>query len=247
MGFSTFKNIRTQEVFQMEKSEFKIGRGPGNDIQLEPNFVSRRHAFIRKTSDSDNLMIKNISDRNWIKVNDKILQPGESGPIRHQDVISIAGIDFEVFEPDATIIRNDNSNDTCGIYIDYSSQDVYFDGKKAKLSKQGYDFIRIIYEGNGSLVEYSALCAYFFPESFPKDNDPREVWNAMPEKSWKYEESREQMKRKVNAIKADVVRRLKEQNITEDYIKTKSGRGYQLDAAKIIEARKKNFDISQLS
>ena len=60
----------------------------------------------------------------------------------------------------------------------------------------------------------------------------------MPEKSRKYEVSREQMKRKVSAIKADVVRRLKDQGITDDYIKRKSGWGYQLDTAKVIEANK---------
>lgn len=88
------------KIFPLDKPVTTIGRDPGNDIQIDNDGVSARHAVIRVEPSElleghDDLVIEDLESTNGTLVND---EPVERRSLRPNDVITIAWTRFKLLD-----------------------------------------------------------------------------------------------------------------------------------------------------
>jgi len=90
--------------FPLDKSMFSIGRGPGNDIEIDDLSVSVEHAIIERTGDDEaaEFHIRDLQSTNGTFVNE---EPVTSRRLHSRDVIRIGWSHFEFIDEQAALQR----------------------------------------------------------------------------------------------------------------------------------------------
>ena len=70
--------------------EIVVGRSPTNDVQIEGDLVSRRHA--RFFLEGERWHVEDLESRNKTKLGDALLPPGRQEPLQDGDVISFGSV-----------------------------------------------------------------------------------------------------------------------------------------------------------
>lgn len=83
------EGVRKGREFLITSQAVEIGRDPGNDIFLPEEFISRRHARIRK--DGDLYLISDLGSRNGTYVNGRKVEPGSELSLNNMDRIYLGG------------------------------------------------------------------------------------------------------------------------------------------------------------
>ncbi|MGA7614125.1 MAG: FHA domain-containing protein [Thermoanaerobaculia bacterium] len=74
-----------------------IGRSPECDLRFESREISRRHCMI--SPGESGYLVRRLSDRNPVEVNERSLAPGESMPLRDGDVIRLCDEELLFLHP----------------------------------------------------------------------------------------------------------------------------------------------------
>jgi|GEM_PF-4329584 pSer/pThr/pTyr-binding forkhead associated (FHA) protein len=83
------EGVRKGREFIISSQVVEIGRDPGNDIFLPEEFISRRHARIRR--DGDLYLISDLGSRNGTYINGKRIEPGKDQSLSNMDRIYLGG------------------------------------------------------------------------------------------------------------------------------------------------------------
>ena len=75
-----------------------IGRDEDCDLRIQSREISRRHAFLFRRG--GHYLIKRLSRVNPVRVNNRVLQEGESSELEDGDVIDMSGIRIEFLRPE---------------------------------------------------------------------------------------------------------------------------------------------------
>lgn len=95
--------LRHTFVFALDKDRYTIGTGSDQDIQLEAQFLSRRHAIIER--DGDGLVIIDNGSANGIWVNDEQLSRGVPYRWNNGDILRLGDYWMTVLKGDVTTAK----------------------------------------------------------------------------------------------------------------------------------------------
>ena len=88
----------TGRVVEIDRPELAIGRHPDNDLVLNSQMVSRRHA--RVLQQAGRFCVEDLGSRNGILLNGKKLASRSRHPVRHKDVLQLCDCQLLFLECD---------------------------------------------------------------------------------------------------------------------------------------------------
>ena len=197
---STGKNA---QEYLIEKTPFLIGRKTNANLFISSTNVSREHAVIEEKNGV--YYIRDAGSTNGTYLNRKLIG---SQPVRlnDDDVITIdRDHEYTFAMPGRTMpILNDLYN--YGLEIDDSEYLIYIDGISVSPDKRGFQLVSLLAEHPGKIYTYDEIARKIYPD----DHDP------------------ESQRKRIQAAKNDLSKKMKSQGVERNLIKSKNGVGYQL-------------------
>ena len=200
------------DLFELESSIIKIGRDSTADLRIPDPFISRLQAEIYY--EHEKWFIRDIQSKNGTFVNN-VKIGSDPVQLKHGDTISFARkIEFLYQEEALESIETKTmavKDDPFGIIMDKDSEEVYVDGIKItpRLSQQEWDFLSVLMEEPGKICTYKELAKKVF-------NISEDYFDV------------EGCKKYLQSTKGDINKKLHNQGINREVVKSRSGKGYQL-------------------
>ena len=200
------------DIFELETSIIKIGRDSTADLRIPDLYISRLQAEIYY--EHEKWFIRDIQSKNGTFVNDvKIgMDPVQ---LKDGDKISFSGKilylyqeeEFESIETKTMAVKTD----PFGIIMDKDSEEVYVDGIKItpRFSQLEWNFLSVLMEEPGKIRTYKELAQKMF-------NIKEDFFDVEGNKKY------------LQSTKSDISKKLHNNGITREVIKSRSNKGYQL-------------------
>ncbi|MBQ6479526.1 MAG: FHA domain-containing protein [Anaerolineaceae bacterium] len=194
---------REGQEYLIDRTPFLIGRKSNANLFISSATVSREHAVIEQINGE--YYIRDAGSTNGTWLNRKRIG---SDPVKLQDddVISVSrGYEYVFIMPGRTMPMIDDLY-AYGLEIDAMAYQIYVDGVEISPDKRGYQLLSLLAEQPGKIYTYQEIAQRIYPD----DYDP------------------ESQRKRIQAAKNDLSKRLKSLGIGRSLIKSKNGVGYQL-------------------
>ena len=201
------------DLFPIEKTQIKIGRGSNVDLCIPSQFISRLQAKIY--AKGNRWFIIDEKSKNGTFVNGSKIGV-ESVELKHSDIISFSNkIDyfFQTEDMDSSETQTVvSSSSKYGVLMIEESEEVIVDDimLNPRLSDLEWKFLSILMEEPGRIFDYK----YIYKKLWNIEEDVFAFTNL--EKKW------------LQGVKNDISKKLVKQGITRDVIKSRNNKGYQL-------------------
>lgn len=106
----TNRKINKEEIFKIERDIISIGRLKTNQISLDSNSISRKHAEILK--DHKTYVLVDNESGNGTFLNSQKLKPHEKYVLKQNDVIRIEEFEIKIILPEIKAEENDDNTDS---------------------------------------------------------------------------------------------------------------------------------------
>ncbi len=194
---------RDGQEYLIDRTPFLIGRKSSANLFISSASVSREHAVIEKRN--DDYFIHDAGSTNGTLLNRKRIG-GDPVKLYDDDVITINRDHEYVFAmPGRTMPILDDLY-AYGLEIDEMAYQIFVDGVEISPDKRGYQLLSLLAEQPGKIYTYAEIAERIYPE----DRDP------------------ESQRKRIQAAKNDLSKKLKTLGVGRILIKSKNGVGYQL-------------------
>ena len=100
MKFGTLK-IKTPDgrlrEYPLDQPSLSIGRAPGNELIIEDNSISRRHA--RLSVESGHLMIEDLNSANGTFIGSQRIPPNQSSLVQENETVRLGDVELRYSAP----------------------------------------------------------------------------------------------------------------------------------------------------
>ncbi len=152
-------------IFVLAAGESSIGRGPMNEVVLDGNGVSRRHAVLRW--DGHSFEITDLGSKNGTLVNGERIEGAR--PLAPGDVITIPDWSLRLDAEEETVTRSATTPGRASVggqavVLKPETREVIVRGQPVLLAPKEYLALTLLYEHAGTVVAKDALAAKVWPE-----------------------------------------------------------------------------------
>jgi hypothetical protein len=147
---------RPGKAVRLNKEVITLGRGEGNDVIIDDQLASRRHA--RVCWDGARFVLEDLDSTNGTFVNEQRI----SGPmvLKPGDEIRIANATFEFVDPEATVAEAGYPR----MVIDEVAGSVWVNRRPVQLSAKEYALLIFLYHNAGRVCSKDEIGQAVWPE-----------------------------------------------------------------------------------
>ncbi len=159
---------RPPAVYSLTPETTTMGRAPDNDLVLEGDGVSRRHASI--SFDGKGYLVEDLGSKNGTRVNGKPLAGRHA--LVHGDVVALPGWSLKFDAESETVTTAAAWGDTGAAAVPASrdvvlrqeTREVVVRGKVVQVPPKEYLALTLLFERAGSIVSKEDLANHVWPE-----------------------------------------------------------------------------------